>query len=108
MNNHTFYNILICCLQFSESEVGVTCSTPTSSNHSLLTSFSRVGSVKRKRNDDKNSSLANSSADSDQMEKKRRTENVVRSAGNTPASPQVRKARGEQLVLPRYCTQGLL
>jgi len=84
-----------------ESEVGVTCSTPTSSNHSLLTSFSRVGSVKRKRNDDKNSSLANSSADSDQMEKKRRTENVVRSAGNTPASPQVRKARGEQLVLPR-------
>ena len=61
-----------------------------------------MGSVKRKRSDDANSSMANSSADSDQMEKKKRKDNVVRSAGSTPASPQVRRARGELLVLPRY------
>lgn len=84
----------------AESEASVTCSTPTSPNHSILTSFSRVGSVKRKRSDNSNTSFANSSADSDQMDKKRRKENAIRSGSNTPASPQVRRARGEEL-LPR-------
>ncbi|CAH3019594.1 unnamed protein product [Porites evermanni] len=81
-------------------EASVTCSTPTSPNHSILTSFSRVGSVKRKRSDNSNTSFANSSADSDQMDRKRRKENTIRSGSNTPASPQVRRARGEEL-LPR-------
>ena len=73
-----------------------------SSTHTLLTSFSRVGSVKRKRSEDTNSSVVNSSTDSDQMEKKRRKDQaVVRSGSSTPASPQVRRARGEQLILPR-------
>lgn len=83
-------------------ELAVSCSTPMSSNHTLLTSFSRMGSVKRKRSDDTNTSVVNSSVDSDQMEKKRRKEPVVRSGSSTPASPQVRRARGEQLILPRY------
>ena len=82
-------------------ELSVSCSTPMSSNHTLLTSFSRMGSVKRKRNDDTNTSVVDSSVDSDQMEKKRRKEPVVRSGSSTPASPQVRRARGEQLILPR-------
>lgn len=84
-----------------ESETGITCSTPSSSNHSLLSSHSRVGSVKRKRIGDANSSFTDSIIDSDQMVKKRRKDNVSRSASGTPASPQVRRARGEQLVLPR-------
>jgi len=83
------------------SELAVSCSTPMSSNHTLLTSFSRMGSVKRKRSEDTNTSAVNSSVDSDQMEKKRRKEPVVRSGSSTPASPQVRRARGEQLILPR-------
>ena len=83
------------------SDLGATCSTPVSSNHTLLTSFSRMGSVKRKRSDDTDSSVVNSSADSEQMEKKRRKEPVVGSGSSTPASPQVRRARGEQLMLPR-------
>jgi len=83
------------------SELVVSCSTPMSSNHTLLTSFSRMGSVKRKRIDDANSSVINSSTDSDQMDKKRRKDHVVRSGSSTPASPQVRRARGEQLILPR-------
>ena len=85
----------------SSSELGVSCSTPMSSNHTLLTSLSRMGSVKRKRSEDTNSSVVNSSTDSDQMEKKRRKDPVVRSGSSTPASPQVRRARGEQLILPR-------
>lgn len=87
---------------FLESELGIWCSTPTSSTHSLLTSLSRMGSVKRKRSDDANSSIASSSAYSDQLEKKRKKDTVIQSTGSTPASPQVRRARGEQLVLPRY------
>ncbi|XP_078344602.1 uncharacterized protein LOC144630179 [Oculina patagonica] len=83
------------------SELGSACSTPIASNHTLLTSFSRMGSVKRKRSDDTNSSFANSSADSDQLEKKRRKDPLVRSGSSTPASPQARRARGEQLMLPR-------
>lgn len=83
------------------SELGVSCSTPTSSNHTLLTSFSRMGSVKRKRSEDTSSSVVNSSTESDQMEKKRRKDPVIRSGSSTPASPQVRRARGEQLILPR-------
>ena len=85
----------------SSSELGVSCSTPMSSNHTLLTSLSRMGSVKRKRSEVTNSSVVNSSTDSDQMEKKRRKDPVVRSGSSTPASPQVRRARGEQLILPR-------
>lgn len=83
------------------SEPTTKCSTPLSSSHSLLTSFSRSGSVKRKRSEDANGSVVNSSTDSDQMEKKRRKDAIVRSGSSTPASPQVRRARGEQLVLPR-------
>lgn len=85
----------------SSSELGVSCSTPTSSNHTLLTSFSRMGSVKRKRSEDTSSSVVNSSTESDQMEKKRRKDPVIKSGSSTPASPQVRRARGEQLILPR-------
>ena len=85
----------------SSSELAVSCSTPMSSTHTLLTSFSRLGSVKRKRIDDTNSSVVNTSTDSDQLDKKRRKDPVIRSGSSTPASPQVRRARGEELILPR-------
>lgn len=86
-----------------DSEASITCSTPSSFNHRVLSSFSRVGSVKRKRCDDHaNSSFTSSIIDSDQIGKKRRKDSPFRPSSGTPASPQVRRARGEQLVLPRH------
>ncbi|EDO30492.1 predicted protein [Nematostella vectensis] len=100
-----FQDNFICeeCVRSNETISNVECEQEVKENVTPLTGISRESiraSIKRKREEE----MGGTGSEEVNAENKRRRKSVPRSAGTsplTPASPDIRKARGETLALPR-------